>query len=288
MTRFQELIYQFKKELQLRKYADSSIKTYTDCLCVFLKAMNGKPKPLPIDCIKDFLITIKNQNYHRQINAAIHHFYSMVLKQPISLEDLPYPRKTDYLPEIFSVQEVYRLINSYKNLKHRCIIGIFYACALRIGEIQNIELGHINFDRNVLRVKNAKGFKDRDVYIPHDTLTMIKNYIDERNPKKWLFEGQYGEQYSTRSVQQIFWKGVNGIGIKRAIRPHSLRHSRAVHLKEANIDIKDISDLLGHYHIKTTSDFYLKLSKQSLGNRIAQADAVLSKIYQPNQQLLTV
>ncbi len=286
MTRFQELIYQFKKELTLRKYADSSIKTYADCLATFLKAMNGKPKPLPIECIKDFLITIKNQNYHRQINAAIHHFYKLVLKQPISLEDLPYPRKTDYMPEIFSVQEVGLLMNSYKNIKHKCIISLFYGCALRIGEIPNIELSHINYDRSILRVKNAKGFKDRDVPIPEHTLQLLKNYTNSVRTKKWLFEGQYGEQYAIRSIQQIFWQGVNRIGIKRAVRPHSLRHSRAVHLKEVNVDIKDISDFLGHYQIKTTSDFYLKLSKKTLSDRIFQADRVLGNVFN-QQQLIT-
>lgn len=288
MKRYYELIFKLEKELMLRKYAKSSIETYKRCLGVFLKAMNGKPKPLPIDCIKDFLIGIKNQNYHRQFTATIHHFYNLVLKNPLSLKDIPYPRKTDYLPEIFSVQEVYALVNGYKNIKHRCIIGIFYACALRIGEIPNILLSHINFDRGILRIKNAKGFKDRDVYIPSDTLVMLRNYIDEYKPKRWLFEGQYGEQYSTRSVQQVFWGGVNRIGIKRAVRPHSLRHSRAVHLKETNVDIKDISDFLGHYHIKTTADFYLKLSKQSLCSRLAQADNTLSQIYKPNQNLLPV
>jgi integrase/recombinase XerD len=286
MTRFEELIYQFKKELQLRKYADSSIKTYSDCLAVFLRAMNGKPKPLPIECIKDFLLGIKNANYHKQFTATIHHFYALVLKTPLSLADIPYPRRTDYMPEIFSVQEVYKLINGYSNLKHRCIIGVFYACALRIGEIQNILLSHINYDRSILRIKDAKGFKDRDVYMPKDTLVMVVNYIEKYKPKKWLFEGQYGEQYSTRSIQQIFWQGVNRIGIKRSVRPHSLRHSRAVHLKETNVDIKDISDLLGHYHIKTTADFYLKLAKLSLCDRLAKADEILSATYNKSNKLL--
>jgi len=281
MTRFEELINKFKRELQLRKYADSSIKTYSDCLCVFLRAMNGKPKPLPIECVKDFLLTIKNTNYHKQFTATIHHFYSLVLNTPLSLKDIPYPRKTDYMPEIFSIQEIYRLISSYENIKHRCIMQLFYSCALRIGELPVIELSHINFDRSILRVKNAKGFKDRDVPIPADTLILITSYIDKYKPIKWLFEGQYKEQYSVRSIQQIFWQGVNRIGIKRAVRPHSLRHSRAVHLKETNVDIKDISDFLGHYHISTTADFYLKLSKFSLGNRIANADTILSKLSLP-------
>ena len=286
MTRFEELIYQFKKELQLRKYADSSTKTYSDCLAVFLRAMNGKPKPLPIECIKDFLLTIKNRNYHKQFTATIHHFYKLVLRTPLSLQDVPYPRKTDYMPEIFSVQEINRLMASYVNIKHRCIMQLFYSCALRIGEIVNIELSHINYDRSVLRIKNAKGFKDRDVPIPEATLVLIQTYLAEYKTIKWLFEGQPKEQYTVRSIQQIFWQGVNRIGIKRAVRPHSLRHSRCVHLKEANVDIKDISDFVGHYHISTTADFYLKMAKVSLGNRIAMADTILAQAY-PSQQLLT-
>lgn len=280
MSRYFELLTLFEKELKLRKYAKSTIETYKSCLGVFLKAMNGKPKPLPIDCIKDFLLNIKNANYHKQFTATIHHFYRLVIKQPLSLQDIPYPRKTDYLPEIFSVEEVNNLIHSYTNIKHKSIISLFYGCALRIGEIPNIEISHINFDRKIVRIKNSKGFKDRDVPIPKSTLFLIENYLKEYNPKFWLFEGQYKEKYSVRSIQQIFWHGVNKIGINRAVRPHSLRHSRAVHLKEANVDIKDISDFVGHYHINTTSDFYLKLSKKSLSERINAADIMINDILQ--------
>ena len=276
MNRYFELMTQFEKELKLRKYASNTIETYKSCLGLFLKAMNGKPKPLPIEYIKDFLVNIENSNYHKQFNATIHHFYKLVLKQPLNLEDLPYPRRTDYLPEIFSIQEISRLINCYDNLKHKSIISIFYNCALRISEVTNIQLSHINFDRSILRVKNAKAFKDRDVYISKECLVLISNYIQRYKPKMWLFEGQYGEQYSVRSVQQVFWQGVNKIGIKRSVRPHSLRHSRSVHLHEAKVDVKDISDFVGHYNIKTTTDFYLRLSKKSLSNRIAEADCMIN------------
>jgi len=275
----------FKIELTALKYADSTIETYASCLGIFLHAMNGKPKPLPFEEIKIFLGAIKNQNYHKQFTAAIRHFYKLVLKKPVNFEDIPYPRATNYLPEIFSIQEISRLVNSYQNLKHRAIIQLFYSCALRIGEIINIELSHIKSDTRLLRVKGAKGFKDREVPIPADTLELLKSYyIAEKNkPKKWLFEGQYNEQYSVRSIQQVFWQGVHRIGINRAVKPHSLRHSRATHLHDAGIDIKDVSDFLGHQQIKTTADFYLKLSKKTLSSRIAQADVILSAVLIPEK-----
>lgn len=288
MSRFDELIKQFKLELSIRKYADSTIATYTSCLAVFLRAMNGKPKPLPINEVKIFLSKINNQNYHKQFTATIHHFYNLVLKQPLSLKDIPYPRPTNYLPQIFSVQEINALVNSYANLKHKAIIQLFYSCALRIGEVVNIKLTHINKDRFMLRVQGAKGFKDREVPIPAPTMELIRNYYraEKVKPIKWLFEGWGHQQYSIRSIQQVFWQGVNRIGIKRQVKPHSLRHSRATHLHEAKVDIKDIADFLGHSHIKTTADFYLKLSRLSLTKRIADADALLSHLFQYENKLI--
>jgi site-specific recombinase XerD len=249
--------------------------------------MNGKPKPLPFDEVKKFLAGITNQNYHKQFTATIRHFYRLVLRQPVNLDDIPYPRPTEYLPEIFSVEEVHRLINSYKNLKHRTIIQIMYSCGLRISEVTNILLTHLNKDRLILRVAGAKGFKDRDVPVPTATMQLIISYYqgEKHRPRKWLFEGWGHQQYSIRSIQQVFYQGCKRIGIHRRVKPHSLRHSRATHLHEAKVDIKDIQDFLGHSNIKTTADYYLKLAKKSLANRIADADSIIETVLN-NQKLI--
>jgi len=278
MTRYQELIQKFRLELACKKYAQSTIDTYTSCLAVFLRAMAGKPKPLPFDEVKKFLASINNSNYHKQFTATIRHFYTDVLKQHFDFSDIPYPRKTDYLPEILSVQEVHSLVSSYQNIKHRAIIQLMYSCGLRIGEVANILLSHLSKDRLVLRVKGAKGFKDRDVPVPPATMQLIISYYQAEadKPRKWLFEGWGHQQYSVRSIQQLFKQGCRRIGIKRRVTPHSLRHSRATHLHDAGVDIKDLQDFLGHNYIKTTADYYLKLSKNTLCNRIYTADNILA------------
>ena len=287
MTRFEELISKLQLELHCKKYADSTIRTYTSCLAVFLRAMNGKSKPLPFDEVKKFLAGIANQNYHKQFTATIRHFYLLVLKQPINLQDIPYPRSTEYLPEIFSVEEVHRLVNSYNNLKHRAMIQIMYSCGLRISEVTNILLTHLNKDRLILRVAGAKGFKDRDVPVPTATMQLIISYYqgEKDKPRKWLFEGWGHQHYSIRSIQQVFYQGCRRISIKRRVKPHSLRHSRATHLHEAKVDLKDIQDFLGHSNIKTTADYYLKLAKKSLASRIADADAIIETVLL-NQKLI--
>lgn len=291
MKRSEELKYQFMRELKLRNYADSSIKTYADCIMQYFRFMNGK-KPSDhnehIELIKDYLLTITNQNYHKQMLAAIRNFHSMVLKNELSLDDIPYPRKTDYLPQILNLQEVNQLLNSYTNIKHKAIITLLYVCGLRVGEITKIEISHIDGVRGLVRIAGAKGFKDRDVPVPQETLTLLRTYYAQFKPKKYLFEGMgKGSQYSVRSVQQLFYQGCRRCRILKKVRPHSLRHSRATHLNEAEVGIKDIADFLGHYRMETT-ELYLKLSKNTLVNRIAKADQLLNQIFKSELKELTI
>jgi site-specific recombinase XerD len=279
MNRYQELMRKLRLELEVKKYAQSTIDTYSSCLGVFLKAMNGKPAPLDLEEIKKFLVTIKKQNYHKQFTATIHHFYRLVLKQPLSLQDIPYPRKTHYLPQIFSVQEIAATIQQAANIKHRAILQLMYSCALRIGETVNIELHHVDSQRYTLLVKGAKGFKDRYVPLPAATIELLRNYYTVFKPKKYLFEGQYGGQYDVRSIQQFFHKYKNLAGIKKKLTPHSIRHSRLTHLKEAGVDIYELKEIAGHNQIQTT-EIYLHLASHSLVSRVAMADALITQSLQ--------
>lgn len=287
----QEWIEKLKRELKLRNYADSTISTYSGCLSVILdkyKEYNGYKD---VEEIKSFLLTINNQNYHKSFTATFHHFFEKVIKKPISLADVPYPRPTHYLPQILSVQEVNRLFAHVQNLKHLCILKVIYTCGLRISEATNIVcrkgLSHIDGERKTLLVKGAKGFKDRYVPVPQETINLLRTYFAQYKPQYWLFEGQTGDKYSTRSIQQIFNRALNAAKINKRCTPHSLRHSRATHLLESpygNVDIYKLKEFLGHNNIKTT-EIYLHLGKKSLIDAIELADQYIQQSFK-NKELL--
>lgn len=279
-----ELIITLKRELQLRNYAFSTIQTYAGCLSVFLDGYKKYNGYQDIEDIKDFLLTITNQNYHKQFVATIFHFFRFVVGKPLGAFDIPYPRKTHYLPEILSVQETALLISSIKNIKHRAIIQLMYSCAMRIGEMVKLKVSHIDGFRHLVLIKGAKGFKDRYVPLPEPTLELLRTYYKIYKPKDFLFEGQFGEQYSVRSIQQVFYRAKNDAKIIKRITPHCLRHSRLTHLKEAGLDIYELKDIAGHNQIKTT-EIYLHLAKETLVNRVAIADRILKQI--PNQKSLS-
>ena len=277
MSTINELVGKLQRELKLRKYANSSIDTYSSCLRVFLSQHKKFNSYQDIEDVKSFLLTISNSNYHKQMVATIHHFFGEVLRRPLTIFDIPYPRKTHYLPEILSLQEVYRMIGTIKNIKQKAIIQLMYSCALRIGEIVKLKLPNIDSDRMLVLVKGAKGFKDRYVPLPMPTLQLLRSYYKLYYPHKWLFEGQFHEEYSVRSIQLIFHRAIKEAKIYKRVTPHCLRHSRLTHLKEAGVDIHELKLIAGHNNIKTT-EIYLHLAKESLVNRVAMADQLLASI----------
>ena len=115
-----------------------------------------------------------------------------------------------------------------------------------------MKLEHLNTKRMQALVQRSKGKKDRYVKLPESIIADLKIYLKEFNPIVYLFEGQYGGQYSIRSAQQVFKKALTKSKIQKNLSIHSLRHSFATHLLENGTDISIIQKLLGHNDIKTT------------------------------------
>lgn len=63
------------------------------------------------------------------------------------------------MPVVLSINEVKLILSSIKNLKHQTLLSLVYSCGLRIGEAINLKTNSIDFERNLLHVKLAKGKK---------------------------------------------------------------------------------------------------------------------------------
>lgn len=262
----------FQRELRLRNYAISTIETYTGCLNVILFQVGDHPD---LDHIKNFLLTIKNHNYHKQMVATFHRYFEFVLKKPLSLKDIPYPRKIESLPEILSIDEIKRLIDIPKNKKHQSIILLLYGCGLRVGEVLNLKMEDIDIDRMVLTVRSGKGNKDRQIGMDEGILKIILEYYNEVLPEEYLFNGQFGNQYSDRSINEFLKYYAKRAGITKRIHAHALRHAYGTHLHESGTDLAIIQKLMGHKNIKTTG-IYTRTSTAHIKNVKSPASILLS------------
>lgn len=260
----------FKRELMAQKYAANTVEVYCSCLKILLEKFGEHPST---DAVKDFLITIKNRNYHAQFVATIRHYFKYVIKSPISLQEIPYPRKEEKIPEILSQQEMAALISYPKNLKHQAIICTLYGTGMRVGELINLKLTDIDSNRMVITIRGGKGNKDRQVMLDPGLLLLLREYVKKYSPKEYLFNGQFTNQYSDRSVGQLLKYWAKKAGIKKRIHPHLMRHSFATHLLESGTDMSIIQKLLGHKKIETT-EIYAKLST-----------SLISKVKSPLQNI---
>jgi site-specific recombinase XerD len=128
-----------------------------------------------------------------------------------------------------------------------------YSAGLRISEAINLKIKDIDSERMQIRIEQAKGKRDRYTLLAEKTLELLRQYFKVYRPQTWLFEGlKLGEQYSTRSIQNIFHASLQKAGITKDVTVHTLRHSFATHLLENGTDLRYIQSLLGHSSSKTT------------------------------------
>jgi site-specific recombinase XerD len=131
-----------------------------------------------------------------------------------------------------------------------------------VSEIVGLKLKNIDSKRMMIHIQGAKGKKDRMVPLSKILLESLRSYFLLYTPKEYLFEGQFGGAYSTRSVQEVMQLAKQKVTNKTG-SVHMLRHSYATHLMEAGTDIRIIQALLGHNSIRTTM-LYTHVSKLAI------------------------
>lgn len=253
-----ELIDKYLKLLRLKNYSGRTEKSYLHHLNLFLdylnssKATNINQKTL-LDYF-DFLKQSKNFSYSsiKQALASIRFLFLDVLKKEVDFDFFIKMKKPNSLPNILSIEEIKKIISSITNLKHRAIISTIYSCGLRISEVVNLQIRDIDSAAMTIKIVNAKGKSDRVVMLSGKLLELLREYFKQYKPKIYLFEGQNGEKYSVRSIQQIFYNAVKKVKIRKKVSVHTLRHSFASHLLDNGTDIRFIQELLGHKHLSTT------------------------------------
>ena len=191
-------------------------------------------------------------SYQNQAINAIKFYYERVLGGQRKTYFIDRPKKEKTLPVVLSEEEILLILRSVSNLKHKAILMVIYSAGLRISECINLKIKDIDSNRMQIRVEQSKGKKDRYTLLSTKTLLILRDYFKTYRPKEFLFEGQDGGCYSTRSIQNIFRDAVEKTKIKKKVSVHSLRHSFATHLLENGTNLRYIQSLLGHSNSKTT------------------------------------
>ena len=147
-----------------------------------------------------------------------------------------------------------RFFAGLRDIKHRAILLTAYAAGLRLSEVIGLRVEDIDSKRMVIRVRQAKGRRDRYVMLSPRLLTLLREYWKVIRPTDWLFPGDVpGKTITGKAVHKICVRAAQDAGLGKHVTVHTLRHSFATHLLEAGTDLRTIQVLLGHRKLETTA-----------------------------------
>lgn len=176
----------------------------------------------------------------------------------------------------FTIKEVSYLSKEYlsdllakpdlKNLDGRrdaVLLSVLYDTGARVQEIVDLSVGDIRLESPAQARILGKGRKIRIVPIMDNTVALLTKYLGENDmlrPEKWdypLFTNRMGQKLTRFGVSYILQKYVKMLKedcpyIKQKISPHTLRHTKAMHLLQGGVSLDIIRDFMGHVDIKTT------------------------------------
>lgn len=171
------------------------------------------------------------------------------------------PKLPQHLPEVLSREEMEKLLalpdmDEKSGRRDRCMLEMLYAAGLRVSELCNLSVADLDLQRGLVRIF-GKGAKERLVPL-HDMIqALLDDYLRSWRP---LFSPGGNQLFVNRSgralSRQYIWKMVKKYtllaGIRRAVSPHTFRHSFATHLLEGGADLRAVQLLLGHADISAT------------------------------------
>ena len=172
------------------------------------------------------------------------------------------PKLGRYLPEVLSVEEVEKILNSvtgndWRALRDRAILEILYGCGLRVSEACGLLISHVYLQQGFVRVV-GKGNKERLVPLGEMAADAFRTYLDARPQAAEpafddiAFLNKNGRPLSRVAIFNLVKQQALIAGVNKEISPHTFRHSFATHLIERGADLRVVQEMLGHESILTT------------------------------------
>jgi integrase/recombinase XerD len=277
------------EELQRRNYSSETIRGYIFAVREFAEHYGQSPEALGAEELRHYQVHLLQErklapNTVEGRISALRFLYRKVLKRrDLTFDDLTFPKTPKKLPVVLSHQEVTRLIEAAPNLLYRTMLMILYGTGLRRAEVVRLRVDDIDSQRMVIRVRQGKGARDRDLPMSPKLLEVLRDYWRRNKPKDYLFPSSPGHRgldqpTSDKTVWHACQVAAKRAGLRKHIGPHTLRHTYATHLLEAGTDLRTIQLLLGHTHLEDTT-IYLHLSQQQLHTAINPLDQVTIRSY---------
>lgn len=259
-----------------KNYSKLTIKAYERDLTDFYNFLQTEDQQLNVATanysqIRSWIVAlvdkrITNRTINRKI-SALNSYFKFLLKvgdiksNPLSKHKALKTSKKIQIPfsesEVAIVLDELNFDDSFKGVRDKLIIELFYSTGIRRIELVELKLNSIDFSNKTLKVLGKRN-KERIIPLLGSVLKSLHNYIDTRNSletivdKDMLFLSQKGVKIYETLVYRIINDYFSLASSKVKKSPHILRHSFATHLLNQGADLNTVKELLGHSSLAAT------------------------------------
>lgn len=259
-----------------RRLSVHTIRAYRDDLEHFSQFLNSQFDVLSVDQINPSMIRtwmaafaaqkVLPRTINRKVSTLKSFFKYCLIKQWLEVS----PAKTiqvlktkKRLPTYIEQGQMENLLqhdffpDDFDGRMEYLIVSLLYQTGMRVSELVNLKDAQIDFARAYVKVL-GKGNKERVIPIGNGLLTIIKNYIEERdkladtsNQKELLLNSKL-KHPTARQLYSIVKKYLSLVTTAEKKSPHVLRHSFATHLTSNGAELNAVKELLGHSCLAAT------------------------------------
>lgn len=231
------------------------------------------PEAVTPSHLRDWVFSLKEAGLAptsiRRAQSAVRTYYGFLLAEGSLAADpterLESPKLGRRLPDFLTLEEVAGLLDAPDPdaplyWRDRAILELLYATGMRVSELVELPLAHLDLDEGFLTVF-GKGAKERLVPVGAPALRALERYLRDVRPplegakgkgRGRVFLNARGTPLSRVAVWTLVREASRRAGIPRKVSPHTLRHTFATHLLEGGADLAAVQELLGHADISTT------------------------------------
>jgi integrase/recombinase XerD len=206
--------------------------------------------------------------------VAVRGFHRFLLREGGTASDpargVRPPPPPKRLPKAISVEDVAALLaaagaeETPRALRDRALLELLYGSGARISEAVGLDVDELDLGAGTVRLL-GKGGKERIVPVGSYARDAVSAYLVRGRPAlaaagtgpPALFLNARGGRLSRQSAWTVLRATAERAGVRRAISPHTLRHSFATHLLDGGADVRVVQELLGHASVTTTQVYTL-------------------------------
>lgn len=256
----------------IRNRATNTTRNYVAIVNAFLKTVDCETvDELTLMHARNYIIDMRRAGRKPDtcnvINSAIAFFYQKVLHKNWDYNEVPRMKREWALPEVMTLGEVEKLIETADSIRNKAIIALLYSSGLRVGELVNLAPEDICKSKMLVHVRSSKNHCDRWTILSETALKYLTEYWYSYPVKReYLFVSQR-EPHKPLKVSgvEIMLRVIGKDAGLDHMHPHTLRHCFATHMLEQGIALYEIQAMLGHRSVSSTAIYSHVTNKTIMG-----------------------